>query len=70
MTRTTKNINVRPNWCGFEIYNNYEKVDFADNYFVARNKAIALAKKENKGVRILDDWNRAENISAKKIQTY
>ena len=65
--RTTKNVNVRETWYGFAIYNNCEVVATADNITDAENKAIAIAKVENKGVKFNTDFYNTY-ISNAKVQ--
>lgn len=66
--RTTKNVNVRENQFGFAIYNNGVVVATADNLTDAENKAIAIAKVENKGVKVNTDFYNTY-ISNAKVQT-
>ena len=68
VTRTTKNVNVKPSWNGFVVSDNYEVITTTKSVKEAKDFAIALAKKENKGVYIQADY-WTEKISAKKVQT-
>ena len=66
--RKTKNVNVRENQFGFVIYNNCVVVATATNIADAENKAIAIAKVENKGVKVDTDFYNTY-ISNAKVQS-